>query len=93
MRILIVEDELTNIKILQSILAQYGDVDLAYNGNEAIDLFASSLKKEQPYDLVCLDIMMPQVSGQEVLLTIRDLEKKSKNRRIQKSKGYYDNCA
>ncbi len=37
MRILIVEDDFTSRKLLQRLLSQYGECDIAVNGEEAVD--------------------------------------------------------
>ena len=74
MKILIAEDDLASRKFLTKFLAQYGEVDQVIDGLEAIDAFLLSLKDNEPYDLICLDIMMPKVSGVKVLKTIRDYE-------------------
>lgn len=76
MRVLIVEDDFTSRKLMQNILAPYGDCDIAVNGNEAVEAFESALKQKNPYDLVCMDIMMPEMDGQEALKQIRAIEKK-----------------
>lgn len=75
MKILIVEDDLVSRKFLQKFLNKYGECDVVVDGMEALDAFLYSLKSEQYYDLICLDIMMPKVDGIKVLKTMRDLEK------------------
>lgn len=74
MRILIAEDDLVSRKFLNDFLSKYGVCDIVVDGLEALDAFLLSLKDERPYDLICLDIMMPKVDGVKVLKTIRDLE-------------------
>jgi two-component system chemotaxis response regulator CheY len=74
MRILIAEDDLTSRMFLQRSLEKYGQCDVAVNGIEVIDLVSNSLLKNEPYDLICLDIMMPKVDGIKALSTIRLLE-------------------
>ena len=74
MRCLIVEDEFTSRRILQRLLNQYGSCDVAISGDEAVVAFQESLEHQEPYDLVCLDIMLPGKTGQEVLAAIRELE-------------------
>lgn len=74
MRILIVEDDMVSRKFLQKFLSQYGECDVVVDGLEALDAFLFSLKSNEPYDLICLDIMMPKVDGVRVLKTIRSLE-------------------
>ncbi len=74
MRILIAEDDLTSRKFLLKFLSQYGECDLVVDGLEALDAFLMSVKEQKPYDLICLDIMMPKVDGVKVLKNIRDYE-------------------
>ncbi|GBD96313.1 MAG TPA: response regulator [Nitrospirae bacterium] len=75
MRILIVEDDFTSRKLLQKFLSPYGDCDIAVDGEEAIQAYKTSWVKNEPYDLICMDIMMPNVDGQEALREIRVIEK------------------
>jgi len=75
MKILIAEDDLASRKFLSKFLSKYGEVDLVVDGLEALDAYLMSLK-ETPYDLICLDIMMPKVDGVKVLKAIRDYEAK-----------------
>lgn len=74
MRILIVEDDFTSRRLLQKMLAEYGECEIAVNGSEAIDAFSMAVRNNEPYDLVCLDIMMPEMNGQEVLKVMRRME-------------------
>jgi two-component system chemotaxis response regulator CheY len=46
------------------------------NGSEAVEAFEEALKQKNPYDLVCMDIMMPEMDCQEALKQIRAIEKK-----------------
>ena len=75
MRVLVVEDDFTSRKILQKILGPYGEVDIAVNGLEAIQAFTQSLEDNNPYDVICMDIMMPEMDGQTALKKIRGIEK------------------
>lgn len=74
MKSLIVDDDFFSRRILQSILSSYGECHVAVDGNEALFAFKQSLNEEQPYDIICLDIMMPELDGHEVLKKIRDIE-------------------
>ena len=75
MRVLIVEDDFTSRKLMQTILSPYGECDTAVNGREAVEAFQNALNSAKPYDLVCMDIMMPEMDGQEALKQIRAIER------------------
>lgn len=74
MKILIVEDDMVSRRFLGKFLAQYGECDIVVDGMEALDAYLIAIKEEEPYDLICLDIMMPKVDGVKVLKAIRDFE-------------------
>jgi two-component system chemotaxis response regulator CheY len=75
MKILIAEDDMTSRKFLSKFLSQYGECDVVVDGMEALDAYLISVKENDPYDVICLDIMMPKVDGVKVLKAIRDFEK------------------
>ncbi|MGE0086019.1 MAG: response regulator [Desulfococcaceae bacterium] len=75
MKILIAEDDFISRRILKEILAPYGDCDVVVDGAEAVQAFQMAIEEKKPYDLVCLDIMMPNTDGQEALKQIRETEK------------------
>lgn len=67
LQILIVEDDILLSDMLKSLLSQNGyRVNTAYSGSEALLI----LEKET-FDLILLDLMLPGISGEEVLTTIR----------------------
>lgn len=74
MRILIVEDEFTSRKLLTALLSDFGECDTASDGVECVDIFRKALENKQPYDLVCMDIMMPNKDGHQALKEMRILE-------------------
>jgi len=74
MRALVVDDDFTSRRLMQQILLPYGDCDAAADGREAVDAFRRAWEQGRPYDLICLDIMMPEMDGQHVLQEIRALE-------------------
>ena len=75
MRILIAEDDRISRTFMKEFMKEYGQCDVAVDGMEALDLFMDAVKKEDPYRLICLDIMMPKVDGLKVLRVIRAMEK------------------
>jgi two-component system chemotaxis response regulator CheY len=75
MRTLIVEDDFTNRLLLQTVLSNCGDCHIAANGKEAVDAFRSALATGRPYDLVCMDVLMPEMNGHEAVKNIRAIEK------------------
>jgi two-component system chemotaxis response regulator CheY len=74
MRILIVEDEFTSRKLLTALLTDYGDCDTASDGVECVSAFRKAVEEAKPYDLVCMDIMMPNKDGHQALKDIRAIE-------------------
>jgi two-component system chemotaxis response regulator CheY len=74
MKTLIVEDDFTSRLLLQEILKPFGETHIAVNGKEAVDAVRSAMEAREPYDLICLDIMMPEVDGLEALHQIREME-------------------
>jgi len=71
MKTLVVEDDFTSRLLLQTILKAYGECHVAADGTEALAAFLEAERTEQPYQLICLDIMMPDLDGKEVLRSIR----------------------
>jgi two-component system chemotaxis response regulator CheY len=86
MRILIAEDDLTSRLFMKKYLTQYGKCDLAMNGMEAIALVMHAIESKEPYDLICLDIMMPKVDGIKALKSIRELEETSLTNKFKPAK-------
>jgi two-component system, chemotaxis family, chemotaxis protein CheY len=74
LKCLIVEDDFASRKLLQNYLSDFALCDIAVNGYECIEAFQDSLEQGQPYDLICLDIMMPGMDGQDALKAIRQIE-------------------
>jgi len=75
MKCLIVDDDIFGRELLNCFFMDFAEtIDKAENGAEAIKLFADALKAGAPYDVVCLDILMPVMNGQEALKMIRAME-------------------
>jgi two-component system chemotaxis response regulator CheY len=74
MRTLIVEDDFTSRLLLQSLLSKHGECHIAVNGREAVAAFRAAQESGQAYDLICMDIMMPEMDGQTAVREIRSVE-------------------
>lgn len=75
MKTLIAEDDFASRKFMIKYLSKYGDCDATVDGMEATFAFMMALDDGEPYDLVCLDVMMPVLDGYQALKAMRDLEK------------------
>ena len=75
MRFLIVDDDFDSRRLMQRILYPFGFCDVAVDGEEAVEAVRRALKENEPYDLICMDIIMPNVDGQQALQEIRQVEK------------------
>jgi two-component system chemotaxis response regulator CheY len=104
MKTLIVDDDVLDCKLLQGLLKGYGECSIATDGDAAIQFFEDSLEKQEPFDLVCLDILMPDIDGYDVLHTMRSLEQNAKAKQScivmitalgeqeNKTKAFYESC-
>ena len=74
MRILVVDDELVSRKKMAKIVTEFGQVDSVKNGKAALSTVKSALEDWNLYNLITLDISMPDIDGTEVLAAIRKME-------------------
>ena len=74
MKILIVDDNFVNRKLLKVILSNIGDCDFASDGLEALEAVRLSYEEDRPYNLICLDVMMPNMNGLDTMKGIRKYE-------------------
>ncbi len=74
MKILIAEDDRVSRKYMHDILSKIGECTCVDNGREAVMQFKQALRADQPFDLVTMDIMMPEMDGHEAVRLIRATE-------------------
>ncbi len=73
-RFLIVDDDPACRRLLEFYLRPYGRCETAVDGDKAVEAFRAALLAQDPFDLICLDIMMPEADGHQVLARIREIE-------------------
>jgi len=86
MRFLVVEDDFTSRRVLQMQLQKFVTTDVVIDGAEAIEAFRLSWEEADPYAVVFLDIMMPNIDGHEALKEIRTIEKQMGVHDLEKTK-------
>ena len=72
--ILLVEDNELNMEIAETLLSEHGaEVTEAWNGKEAVEIFKAS--GPHTFDIIVMDIMMPELNGHEAAAMIRSMER------------------
>ena len=74
MKILIAGTDDTSRVNLKRLFAAYGPSHTAITGRQALEAYRFAKRQDQPYDLICLDLLMSEMNGHEVLTTIRGME-------------------
>ncbi|MCP4688772.1 MAG: response regulator [Desulfobacterales bacterium] len=75
MKILVVDDEVVSREKMEFFMKSYGEVETADTAEACVKSFSASLVKGEPFDLITLDIMMPDSDGLRTLIKLRTLEK------------------
>jgi two-component system chemotaxis response regulator CheY len=70
-----VEDEPTTRMVLEDILSERGECRVCANGLDAVRLFGEALRGGEPFDVVIMDLIMPQMDGTEALGEMRAMER------------------
>jgi len=73
-KILVVDDDFINRKLIKEMLGERAACDEASCGNEAILAYSHAVEKNEPYQVILLDVAMPDMDGIEVLKRIRLME-------------------
>lgn len=63
MRILIVDDEFVALTKMVAILSDYGECECATNGRQAFEMYSEAVIQGQYFDLIVVDINMPELNG------------------------------
>jgi len=74
LRILVLEDDASTCRLMQIFLDPIGECRILSGGRAALDAFQSALDQGKPFDLLLLDIMVPEINGIEVLRKVRTME-------------------
>ena len=71
MRALVIEDDYVSGKVIKKMLSVYGECDVASSGEKGLAMFFEAVESGKKYDVICLDIMMPEMDGYEATREIR----------------------
>jgi two-component system chemotaxis response regulator CheY len=74
LKILVAEDDATNRALLQAFLSQFGEIHIALDGKQAVQAAREAREARQSFDLVCMDLRMPVMDGQDAIREIRRQE-------------------
>ncbi len=74
MELLIIDDDVESCQLLEKRLEKYGTSTFAADGKAAYELFLKAHQDANPFAVIFLDIVMPEIDGHEVLVNIRKWE-------------------
>ena len=86
MRILIVDDEMVSRTKLELIMEYFGDCKAVDQGDDALAAFHEAHLDDDPFNLIMLDINLPDIDGIRVLSAIRNSEKHLNIEQARKAK-------
>ncbi len=75
MKILVVDDEMISREKMKMIMSHFGECEAVESGAEAVEKFVGAWNSWSPYDLISLDVQMPEMDGVDVLKRIREMER------------------
>jgi len=70
-KVLLVEDNSVTRSLLLEVLKNRAECRVATNGNDALKEYTASIDAKEPFDIILLDVMMPEVNGIDALNMIR----------------------
>lgn len=76
LRCLIMEDDELSRELLAFQMEPYAQCDLAADGREGVAAFVAAQQAGTPYELILLDIVMPEMDGMQAAKAIRAYEEK-----------------
>ncbi len=77
MKILIVDDELVSRTKMETIISDFALCTAVDSGSAAVTAFEKALRDNKPFNIILLDINMPEMDGTETLFKIREIENKT----------------
>ena len=78
MKTLIIDDDASSRNIFKIYLEKFGKCDTASIGYEGINAYKEAFNAGEPYDLIVIDIILPDINGNEVFKMIRTEENMNK---------------
>ncbi len=74
MKTLIVDDDLSSLRLVRKLLERHGECNSATNGREVLEALITALEISRPYYLICLDTTMQGMDGLTAIRGIRGVE-------------------
>lgn len=74
MNILIIEDDKNSASLMAHFMKKYGICDIARDGLEGLAKVLEGFQENKLYDLLIVDIMMPNMNGLDTLKKIKEIE-------------------
>jgi two-component system, chemotaxis family, chemotaxis protein CheY len=75
LKILLADVSMTSRLALDHIFEKYGHCDAAEDGMDCVKAFTLALELGMPYDLVCIDLMLPRIGGIDAIKMMRKIER------------------
>ena len=85
-KILVVDDDPSILRVVEHHLKDYGELTLVGSGQQAVSTYRSMMDRGEHFDLVCMDIMMPDLDGRQAVAQIRNIETSKGVRERRRSK-------